>query len=372
MSTALPTFSESWHRVAGQQLRLRRGVQVHRQMFRGERWYVIEDDLAGKYFRVRPDAWEFIMRLDGGLTVEEAWMQCLDLFPETAPGQQECVNLLGQLYQSNLLQYDAGDAGELFQRQQRRQQRELRARLLGIMFLRVPLLDPDRFLVRTMPWVGWLISKAGLLLWLAVVGWGGKVVADNWSALMAQGREVLAPTNLGWFYLALIVSKLLHELGHAYFCRKFGGEVHTLGVMLLVFTPVPYVDATSSWSLRSRRQRVLVGAAGMIVEIFLAAICAMLWARTSAGGMNAVCYNIMFITSVGTLMFNLNPLLRFDGYYILTDLIDIPNLHQRATQQLQHVFEHHLFGVKRSESPARTKREAWWLGVFGVASGVYR
>jgi putative peptide zinc metalloprotease protein len=304
MSDALATFSESWHRVAEKHLRLRRGVKVQRQMFRGERWHVIEDDLAGKYFRIRPQAWEFIARMDAGMTVEEAWQQCMDLFPDTAPGQQECVNLLGQLYQANLLDYEAGDAAELFRRQQKRQQRELRSKLLGIMFLRIPLLDPDRFLVRTLPVVGWLISVVGLLIWLGVVGAGLKTVADHWDALLAQGKSVLAPQNLGLFYVALILSKLLHELGHAYFCRKFGGEVHTLGLMLLVFTPVPYVDVTSSWSLRSRRQRVLVGAAGMIVELFVAALCAFLWARTSPGGVNAVCYNIMFITSVSTLLFN--------------------------------------------------------------------
>jgi len=372
MTDTLPTFSESWHRVAAQRLRLRRGVTVRRQMFRGERWHVIEDDLANRYFRIRPDAWEFIMRLDAGLSVEEAWSQCLDLFPQTAPGQQECVNLLGQLYQANLLHYEAGDAGELFQRQQKRQQRELRARLLGIMFLRIPLVDPDRFLVRTLPWVGWLISWAGFALWLLIAGMGGKVVMDNWGAVLAQGREVLAPENLGWFYLALIASKLLHEMGHAFFCRKFGGEVHTLGVMLLVFTPVPYVDVTSSWSLRSQRQRVLVGLAGMIVELFVAAIAAMLWARTGPGGMNAVCFNIMFIASVSTVLFNANPLLRFDGYYILTDLIGMPNLAQRSGLQLKHLWKRWIWGLRKSRSPASSGRERAWLTTYGIASGIYR
>lgn len=372
MSDALATFSESWHRVAEKHLRLRRGVKVQRQMFRGERWHVIEDDLAGKYFRIRPQAWEFIARMDAGMTVEEAWQQCMDLFPDTAPGQQECVNLLGQLYQANLLDYEAGDAAELFRRQQKRQQRELRSKLLGIMFLRIPLLDPDRFLVRTLPVVGWLISVVGLLIWLGVVGAGLKTVADHWDALLAQGKSVLAPQNLGLFYVALILSKLLHELGHAYFCRKFGGEVHTLGLMLLVFTPVPYVDVTSSWSLRSRRQRVLVGAAGMIVELFVAALCAFLWARTSPGGVNAVCYNIMFITSVSTLLFNLNPLLRFDGYYILTDLIGMPNLAQRAGLHLKHLWKRWVWGLNKSRSPAANGGEKTWLTTFGIASGIYR
>ena len=240
------------------------------------------------------------------------------------------------------------------------------------MFLRIPLVDPDRFLVRTLPWVGWLISWLGFSLWLVVIGIGGKVVMDNWGALLAQGRSVLAPENLGWFYLALIVSKLLHEMGHAFFCRKFGGEVHTLGVMLLVFTPVPYVDVTSSWSLRSRRQRVLVGLAGMIVEIFVAAVCAMLWARTGPGGMNAVCFNIMFIASVSTVLFNANPLLRFDGYYILTDLIGMPNLAQRAGLQLKHLWKRWVWGQRKSRGPATSGREHAWLTTYGISSGVYR
>jgi putative peptide zinc metalloprotease protein len=366
------TFSESWHRVAALQLRLRRGVKAARQMFRGERWYVIEDDLAGNYFRVRPEAWEFIARVDAGMTVEAAWKQCIDLFPETAPGQQECVNLLGQLYQSNLLHYEAGDAGELFRRQEKRRQRQLKSRLLGIMFLRIPLVDPDRFLVRMMPLVGWLISWAGALLWLAVIGWGLKTLADNWATVMHEGRTVLSPANLPLFYLALVASKLLHEMGHAFFCRKFGGEVHTLGVMMLVFTPVPYVDVTSSWSLRSRRQRVLVGAAGMIVELFLAALCVQLWARTGAGAMHAVCFNIMFITSVSTLIFNLNPLLRFDGYYILTDLLGLPNLAQRAGMHLKHLWKRWVWGLKNSRSPAVKGAEKSWLTAFGITSGIYR
>ncbi len=366
------TFSESWHRVAALQLRLRRGVKAGRQMFRGERWYVIEDDLAGNYFRVRPEAWEFIARVDAGMTVEAAWKQCIDLFPENAPGQQECVNLLGQLYRANLLHYEAGDAAELFRRQQKRQQSQLRSRLLGIMFLRIPLVDPDRFLVRSMPLVGWLISWAGLALWALIIGWGLKTVAENWAAILHEGRYVVSPANLPLFYLSLVASKLLHEMGHAYFCRKFGGEVHTLGVMMLVFTPVPYVDVTSSWSLRSRRQRMLVGAAGMIVELFIAALCVQLWARTGPGAMHAVCYNIMFITSVSTLLFNLNPLLRFDGYYILTDLLGLPNLAQRAGMHLKHLWKRWVWGLKLSRSPAVKRGEKSWLTIYGITSGIYR
>jgi putative peptide zinc metalloprotease protein len=373
MADASSTFSESWYRVAGQRLCLRPGVKVRRQYFRGERWFVLENPFTNEFFRLRPAAYEFVARLHPARTVEEVWRECLAKLPDDAPGQEAALQLLAQLYFANLLQYDqATDSAELFERFKKRQQRELRSRLLNVMFMRFPLLDPDRFLVRTLPLVGKFISAFGAVLWLAVVGVGLKVVADNWEAMRQQSQGVLSPENLPLLYLGMILIKTVHEFGHAYFCRKFGGEVHVMGVMLMIFTPVPYVDATSSWSFRSRWKRILVGTAGMIVEIFFAALLVFVWANTGQGTVHSLAYNMIFIASVSTVIFNANPLLRFDGYYILSDLLEIPNLSQRANQHLRHLGERWLFGLKKSESPARTRREVAWLTVFGLTSGIYR
>ncbi len=367
------TFSESWYRVAKQRICLRPGVVVRRQDFRGERWIVLENPFSNEFFRLRPAAFEFVARLSPSRTIEEVWTECLERFPDTAPGQEAVIQLLSQLYFSNLLQYDtAADAAQLFERFKRRRQREIRSRFLNIMFMRFPLFDPDRFLVRTLPFVGKFIGVFGGLVWLIVVGFGLKVVVDNVGDLWNEAQTVLAPANLPYLYLALALVKTLHEFGHAYFCRKWGGEVHVMGLMLMIFTPIPYVDATSSWGFRSKWRRALVGSAGMIVEVFVAAIAAFVWARTGPGATHSIAHNIMFVASVSTLIFNLNPLLRFDGYYILSDLIEVPNLHQRATAQLKHLFEHYLFGVKKSVSPALTNGGAWGFATFGVASAVYR
>lgn len=367
------TFSESWYRVANQKICLRPAVNARRQNFRGERWIVLENPFSNQYFRLRPAAYEFVSRLRPDRTVEEVWQQCLNRFPDTAPSQEAVIQLLSQLYFSNLLQYDlAADSAQLFERYKKRKQREIGFRFLNIMFMRFPLLDPDRFLVRTLPVVKTLISPFGALLWLLVVGGGLKIAADNFSGLRLQGEGILATNNLFLLYLSTVAIKALHEFGHAYFCRRFGGEVHTMGVMLMVFTPMPYVDATSSWSFRERWKRVLVGAAGMIVELFFAAIAAFVWSKTAPGIVHSLAYNIMFVASVSTVIFNINPLLRFDGYYILSDLLEIPNLNQRAAAQLRHLCERHLFGVKNSETPAGTRREAAWLTGFGITSGIYR
>jgi putative peptide zinc metalloprotease protein len=373
MADASATFSESWYRIAGRHVYLRAGVRVQRQNYRGERWIVLQNPFSNQYFRVRPAAYEFVARLSPDRTVQQAWQECVNRFPDEAPGQESVIQLLSQLYYANLLHYpDAEDSAQLFERNKKRRQREMSSRLLNLMFLRFPLLDPDRFLVATLPVVGKFINKFGAVLWMVVVGWAGKIVVDNFAAVKLQGQGILAPGNLPLLYVALVGIKSIHEFGHAYFCRKFGGEVHVMGVLLMIFTPVPYVDASSSWGLRNRWHRVLVGAAGMIVELFVAALATFVWARTGQGTLHSLAYNVMFIASVSTLIFNANPLLRFDGYYILSDLLEIPNLSQRASAQLRHLWEHYVFGVKQSEGPATKRAEATWLVVFGIASGIYR
>jgi putative peptide zinc metalloprotease protein len=199
-----------------------------------------------------------------------------------------------------------------------------------------------------------------------------KVALDHADLLVDQSQGVLAPGNLFLLYVSLVLIKALHEFGHALACKKYGGEVHVMGIMLMIFTPIPYVDATASWAFRQRRQRMLVGAGGMIVELFVAAIATYIWANTASGLLNALCYNLMFIASVSTLVFNGNPLLRYDGYYLLSDLLDIPNLYQRSQQQLRYLAEGKLLGRRKVEPASPFRSEQSTLAVYGGLSGIYR
>jgi len=168
---------------------------------------------------------------------------------------------------------------------------------------------------------------------------------------------------------AFTITKLVHEFGHAACVKKFGGEVHAMGITLLVFTPIPYVDATAAWALRERWKRVAVGLAGMIPELFVAGLAALIWAHTGPGGAEqrllqrhdrGVRLHAGGLTS--------NPLLRFDGYYILSDLTDSPNLQPRSARHLLHLIEHYLFGGQFSTTSVRSLGEAWWLALYGIAS----
>lgn len=373
MARQTQTFSESWHRVANARVSLRPSVQSRRVHFRGERWHVLEDPFSNQFFRLRPAAYDFLARLDGNLTVEEAWQESLAVHPREAPGQEEVVQLLAQLFHANLIRSDLSpDSAGVFQRYRKRRHREIKSKLQGLLFLRLPLFDPNHFLGRTLPAASWLFTLAGFALWLGVIAAAVKVAIDHWPELTLQSQSVIAPANLPLLYLALASIKLLHEFGHGYACRKFGGEVHVLGVMLLVFTPVPYVDASSSWRFRRRRHRVIVSAAGMYVELLVAACAVFVWAGTGAGFIHSLAYNLIFIASVSTILFNINPLLRFDGYYILSDLLGIPNLNQRANRQWKHLLEKTGFGIRQSISPANGKREAAFYLIWGAVAWVYR
>lgn len=374
MSEPTRTFSEVWYRVSKQVVTLRPRVAARRQVFRGERWYVLHDPFNNQFFRLRPDAYKFVARLRPERTVEEVWQETVEDDPDAAPGQEEVIQLLAQLYHANLLHYRlAADSEQFFERYKKRKQRERMFTWWNLMFARFPLFDPDALLNRMQPALRLLMRPWAAVVWLVVVALAVKTCVEHAGELGAQAGQVLAPSNLLLLYAGVVFLKVLHEFGHAAACKHFGGEVHTLGVMLLVFSPLPYVDVTSSWAFRERRKRIAVAAGGMVAEFFVAALAALVWAGAGPGVVRDLAFNMMLTAGVTTLLFNANPLLRYDGYYILTDLTDLPNLYQRAQQQLQFLVQRHLFGVRRATGPAAdSTRERVWLGAYGVASAVYR
>jgi putative peptide zinc metalloprotease protein len=366
------TFSDSWHRVATVRVCLRGSVAAHRQSFQGQGWVILHDRLSSDWYRVSPDAYHFLSRLDGQQTVEEVWEASISADPERALTQEEVVQLLGQLNLSNLLQYDAQPSDDsLFDRLIKRKSKERKALMMGFLSIKIPLIDPDRFLNRSLPAIRLIFSRWGLIAYLALLLWGAKALIDASDRLFDQSAGLLAPSNLGLLYLGFLVSKALHEISHAAVCKRFGGEVHTLGVMLLIFAPMPYVDASATWGFRSRTERVMVGLAGVAAELALAAVAAILWANTAPGTFNSLAYNVIFVASVSTLVFNLNPLLRFDGYHMLVDLIEMPNLFQRSRDQLKYLGERYLLRLPQAQPAARTPREGVLLPLYGVASIVY-
>jgi len=239
--------------------------------------------------------------------------------------------------------------------------------------MRFPLLDPDGFLDRTAWLARPLFTRLGLVLWVALVLAGG-VLATMQGEALAEGvtDQLLSPGGLVLLLVLYPAIKGLHELGHAYATKLSGGEVHEMGVMLLVFLPVPYVDASAASAFPEAWRRALVSAAGIMVELGIAAAAAILWTLAEPGALRATLFATMLVAGTSTLLFNGNPLLRFDGYYVLADLAGVPNLDTRSRKYWLYLAQRYAFGAHRAESPLEAPGERAWLVVYGAAAFVYR
>lgn len=367
-------FSASWYRVAALKPRLRSHAQIHRHHYRGQRWYVLQDYASQRYHRFSPAAYFLIGLMDGRHTVQEIWEIASARLGDDATTQDEVIQLLTQLHGADVLQCDVPpDTAELLLRYDRQRRHKWQSQLLSPLFWRFPLFDPERFLQRLLPLVRPFFGKAGALLWLVMVGTAIMLAAMHWPDLTEDVVDrVLAPQNLALLWLLFPVLKSLHELGHAFATKAYGGEVHEMGVMLLVVTPLPYVDASAASAFRAKWQRIVVGAAGMIVELFLASLALFVWLNIEQGAVRVVVYNILVITGVSTMLFNANPLLRYDGYYILADYLEIPNLRSRSQAYIAYLCERYLFGRREAEPGAATPGERGWFVFYAIASFVYR
>jgi len=290
-------FSPSWYRVAGLKPRVRAHARILRQSYRDEVWFLLQDDAAERAHRFTPAAYQFIGLMDGERSVQQMWDAVSAQLGDGAPTQEEVIRLLGQLHAADALLCDVPpDSLEVFRRYQKHERMLWKRRLWTPLALRFPLFDPDRFLLRTLAWVEPLFSWFGALLWLAVVGTGAVLAASHWTDLTEDiSDRVLDPQNLVLLWFVYPVVKALHELGHAYATRKWGGEVHEIGIMLLVLSPVPYVDASSSWGFRDKRRRMAVGAAGIAVELFLGSLALFVWLAVEPGAVRAIEKSILHL-----------------------------------------------------------------------------
>jgi putative peptide zinc metalloprotease protein len=373
MASGKPLLSPNWFRVAAVRPRLHDHVRITRHHFRGERWFVLEDLAENRVHRYAPAAQQAIALMDGQHTLDEIW-QALASLGDERPTQDEMLHLMAQLDGASLLATERlPDMAELAERARRTEAGKLWRRLANPLYIRIPLLDPDRFLDATVGLVRPLASIWGLLLWLAVVGWGATQAGLHWQELTTDlADRVLARDNLLILALTFPILKLLHELGHCYAAKLGGAAVHEAGVMTLIVMPVPYVDVTGSTAFPNKWHRAVVGAAGMLVETFVAGLAMIVWLHVEPGVARAAAFNVMLIAGVSTLIFNGNPLLRFDAYFILSDLIEIPNLGTRATRYWGYLVNRYAFGVRGQSSPVQARGERAWFLLYAPASFGYR
>ncbi len=246
--------------------------------------------------------------------------------------------------------------------------------ILNPFFIRFPGINPQWLLSVVNSTAGWLFSKPAVLTSVAIIAWSLITLGirrQEVTAQLAEFSQFFGWPNLLYLWLTLGVTKIVHEIGHGLACIRFGRQCSSIGLALLVFSPTLYCDATDSWMLRSKWQRILVSSAGMYAEVLLASLAILTWAALNDGLLRHLCMNVFLVSTVTTVLFNANPLIRFDGYYILADALEIPNLRQKATQLLNRWLAW-AFAAEQQPDRQLPATGRFWFVVYALASSVYR
>jgi len=366
-------LSPHWYRVAYLKPRLRGGVQISRQQVRGQTWYVLTDPVSGRHHRFNQLAYALVAGCDGRLTIDEVWAQRVDADGDDAPTQAQAIEVFAQAFAANLLAGDvAPDARAAMKGQAKRSAQRRRAALNPLSF-RLPLWDPDRFLGAQVGRVGAAFSVPAQWLVLALLLAGAALLAWNFGDLARHAQTHLGHgRTLLLLWIAYPIVKGLHELAHAFAVKTFGGEVHEMGITLLMLTPVPYVDASASVAFEDKRRRAIVAGAGIAVEGLLATAALGLWLLLEPGLARDAAFAVAFIGSVSTLAVNGNPLLRFDGYHLLCDVVELPNLAQRSTRWWSAAAKRVVLGRAADATDEVRGTERAWLVGYAPASWLCR
>ncbi len=367
-------FSSYWYRVAELRPRLRDHVRIHRHVYRGERWFVLDNPAGGTQYRFGRAANFVVERLDGSRTVNELWNLALEHLGDEAPNQNAMITLLAELDAADAMVSNVTpDTKAMFERHAHQEKRRKSSRFTNPLYLKFPLWDPDPWLDRWFPRVRFLFTRKVAAAWLVLVAWAAFEALRNASELAAYGQRALGEPST-WFLVVLLYPfvKALHELGHAFAAKHWGAPVREIGVMFIIGMPVPYVDASATSAFPSKFSRMVVAAAGILVELALASLALLAFLSIAPGVLKLAAFNVLAIGGISTVLFNGNPLIRFDGYYVLSDAIEVPNLAARASRFLRYLGETHILGLPERRGSETDARVRCWLFLYGACAFVYR
>jgi putative peptide zinc metalloprotease protein len=355
---------------------MRRDLVIREMRMRGRVLWVVKDPVAMRYYQLRDEEHFVLRQLDGGTSSDEIQARFERRY---APRQLETPRLhafLARLHREGMIISRSPGQGEaLLERCNKLARQGWIEALSNVLALRFRGIDPSRFLNWLAPLFGWMFSWWFVAASFVFMAAALTLVVVHFGTLrqrLPDFQAFFGAGNLLWLAAAVALAKVLHELGHALTCRRFGGQCHELGVMLLVFTPCLYCNVSDAWLMTNKWRRIAVGAAGMWVEMMLASAATFVWWWTGPGLLNGLCLDLMFVCSVSTLMFNGNPLLRYDGYYILSDLVEVPNLQEQSSRVVRRWLARWLLDVELPPDRLAPDHGQGWLALYAIASTAYR
>jgi len=369
----VPTVNSSSQRAIP--LSARKDLHAHEAVYLGQTCWVIKDPIKLSYFRLEPFQYEVLNELDGQKSVAQICQSIKNKFPAKRHTQTQTQQTILDLYEKGLAWSTRQGQGEssLFRRDKQRWQR-LKQTLKNVLFIRLPGFDPTKTVN-----AGYGLAK--YLFHPAIMIWAMVIIVYSWLFMLTHTSE-LTQRLPSWESLATIettitlwivigVTKVIHELGHAFACKHSGGECHEIGMAFLVFSPCLYCDVSDSWTLRSKWHRIGIALAGVYIELTIASLAFFGWWGSQPGAFHDICFLTFVVSSISTLLFNLNPLLRLDGYYVLSDWLEIPNLRQKADQSLENSFLKHGLGLK-VETEQLPSRTTLFFVTYAICAAIYR
>jgi putative peptide zinc metalloprotease protein len=358
-------------RLADVQVGVRPDLSVTRHDFRGKSTYVVMDPITHQAHALQFEEYEILIRIHENETLSSNFEFIVEDEILSRDREDEFYDFVLKMHQLGFLSLPISSDKALYKRFERRRMMRRRELLFAFISFRVPLVNPDRFLERTVAYTRFLFSKTFLIFWALLMAAAGFMIWQGRADALATLPTLIQTNNLIVMWFVLIGLKIIHEFGHAYACKQFGGHVPEMGAFFILMTPCAYMNATSAWEFPQKHRRLIVGLGGMYFESMVAAIATFVWFMTEPSMTHSIAFQILFLASITTIGFNANPLMRFDGYFIATDSIEIPNLRSRAQHAVSNLAARVFVGVRGAENPDPARVQAYLL-LFGIAATLYR
>ena len=353
--------------------RLRPGLRFTPGREAGKDQYILEDTARHMYYRIGPEEYLLLAHLNHASSIEDLLQQCAAASTHEILSPEQAMTVLKWAASRQLLQTDSPEMFNALLGQDNQMKTMRALNRMNLVSFKIPLGNPDPLLKKISPWLRPLTGPVFGLLWFIAGVLALSALFSNWQAFHARSAGFFAPANLFLIWLIWLGLKVLHELFHALVCYRYGGRIHEAGILFILFMPFTYVDATSSWNFPSSRQRLHVAAAGIFSELAVAWIALLVWAAHPDSTTGLIAHRTVIVAGISSLLFNGNPLMRFDGYYILSDLTGIPNLYQMGLQSTKEFWARLLLGIKTNsttESLSHGKR--MFIRVYGVMVYIWR
>lgn len=358
-------------------IRLRADLNIEAHKYEGRTFYVVKDPVSLRYYRLKDNEHFLLQFLDGKHTLEEAQKAYEREYRPERLRLEDLEGFAQQLLTAGLALSDSPKAGkQLFERRGKRRRREFLQTISNILYIKIPVFDPERILQVLLRYLGWIFS-----LWFFTLSVGVMLAAillvathfETFRSKLPSYHEFFSFKTAIYLWMALGVVKVIHEFGHGLSCKRFGGEVHEMGFLLMCFSPALYCNVSDAWILPNKWHRIIISAAGIYVELVIAAIATFIWWYTPTQPfINNLSLSLMIVCSVSTVVFNANPLMRYDGYYVLSDWLEIPNLREKSNRFLKNLVLEKCLGV---EVPPEEYMELWRKILFvsyAIISYIYR